>query len=103
MCHTGNSNNNKTMITIELDSTDGRFFLKAGGLIFVIIRMTFKLSGCPHPLDTKESRAGGRKAVWEDGESAKRCLRLDCRRVTVFSSLHRDDGANLRTRAGQSH
>lgn len=45
----------------------------------------------------------GRKAVWEDGESAKRCLRLDCRRVTVFSSLHGDDGANLRTRAGQSH
>ena len=31
------------MITTELDSVDGQFFLKAGGLIFVIIRMTFKL------------------------------------------------------------
>lgn len=59
-------------------------------------------SGCLHPLDRKERRAGGREegSVWEDGGCAQRCLTPDCRSVAVFSHLHGEDGANPRTRAG---
>ena len=68
--------------------------------------MMFKYFEFGMPTPTGQKGKQGRReegSVWEDGGSAQRCLMLDCRSVAVFSSLHREDGANPRTRAGHGH